>query len=526
MYLTTLKFHRALEWFKQSSYDYMLLYASGSSKIDYDMVGDFLRYKDLIDRQTGKLVCFLHFIERTESNDSTQGTILQAEHKDSVESFMLYHIMTEEAKQITRRELYNGVGLEATYQTTDEICDFFGIARYKLPAFILIHKLSPNDSILSFKKQYSIISIKEKKDFESLLNPIKIANDCINDLDLINKELSSVESEPTYNAVLEDIEAIKRGIENLKSEKKTDLIEKLNGILSEINSLLCDYHINNYAFVMVRPYIIKKYLTHTGVIKEFMRDHNDLYYRYKSLFYKIEKWDHREMNFIKIMQSDLINKEKLLVRSQTRESRIKTLIDESRYVKELYKKSFEEKLMMEDASPLITAIISRSSTLPMIFESAIKTYLCKDILVRSIINDVREKVNKMQFNVFISCKSEDYENGEELYAFLKSKGYMPFIASKSLREIGGDKYSSVISDVIDICSHMIVYATNILYVETPYVKSEWDMFCNEIKAGRKKGKLLTILRDPKQGVNLPIDLRSREVLSIDSYKNSICNYLY
>ena len=103
---------------------------------------------------------------------------------------------------------------------------------------------------------------------------------------------------------------------------------------------------------------------------------------------------------------------------------------------------------------------------------------------------------------------------------------MPFIASKSLREIGGDKYSSVISDVIDICSHMIVYATNILYVETPYVKSEWDMFCNEIKAGRKKGKLLTILRDPKQGVNLPIDLRSREVLSIDSYKNSICNYLY
>ena len=51
------------------------------------------------------------------------------------------------------------------------------------------------------------------------------------------------------------------------------------------------------------------------------------------------------------------------------------------------------------------------------------------------------------------------------------------------------------------------------------------MFCNEVKAGRKKGKLITLLQDSKQGEKLPIDLRSREVLTISTFKESICNYL-
>ena len=142
-----------------------------------------------------------------------------------------------------------------------------------------------------------------------------------------------------------------------------------------------------------------------------------------------------------------------------------------------------------------------------------------------IIDDVKRKVKDLQFNVFISCKSEDYELGEDVYAFLRSKGYKPFIASKSLREIGNDIYSAAISDVIDVCQHMIVFASDLLYVETPYVKSEWNMFCNEVKAGRKKGKLITLLQDSKQGEKLPIDLRSREVLTISTFKESICNYL-
>ena len=71
---------------------------------------------------------------------------------------------------------------------------------------------------------------------------------------------------------------------------------------------------------------------------------------------------------------------------------------------------------------------------------------------------------------------------------------------------------------------MIVFATDQRYVESPYVESEWSMFVNELKAGRKTGKLLTIIPDPIQGQKLPIDLRQREIFPTDNYE-AICDYL-
>lgn len=526
MYLTTIKFKRALEWFAQTSYDYMLLYASGATKLDYDMVDYFLEYKELIDRQTGEMVCFLHFMESSDSYRYGSRTIIQVEHNNNtVVDFMLYHISTEEARNLTKRDLYRSVGLKATYQTTDDICSFFDISRHELPAFILVHKTPNAFSIESFKEQYSIFSIKSKDDFDSLLMPIKIANDFKMDLQLTKHKLFLTQSEQTYGEVLKDIELKRKSIESLESGKNDDLIENIQRIMTEINDSLCEYD-TGFRFTTIEPpKTVKKLLTEAGIIKGYMEKHNDLYFRYKALYYKIMKWDNnKEKNIVKL-QKEVSEKEALLLLSQTRESRIKELTETIDYIIELYKKKFEEVLLMEDASPLVYSIINNSSTLPMILESTIKIYMCKEKLFKSIADDIRNKVKKMQFDVFISCKSEDYEQGEAVYAFLKNKGYKPFIASKSLRDIGGDRFSLVISEIIDVCTHMIVIATQPLYVETSYVKSEWSMFCNEMKTGRKKGKLLTILKDPTQGPELPIDLRIREVLSISDYKASICNYL-
>ena len=524
MFITTLKFKRTLEWFLHSSFDYLLLYASGSDKFDYEMVEEFLRYKDVIDRQTGKMVCFLHFIEKSDVHLNSNASMIQADHKVANEDMMLYHIKTETAKELTKKELYHGVGLESTFDTTEEMCSFLGIERYHLPAFILIHKKGHERYINSFTNQYSIFTITSKDDLYSFLLPIKLANDLKVDWGNAIISIKKVQSEPTNSEVKQAVKAIIKGIEKLQTKKKEDLVEHLYTIWVEINTIFNEYGIFSNLEI-VRPYMIKKTLFQAGVIKDFMDNHNDLYFRYKSLFYKIEKWDKRKNNIIVNLQNDLEKKNILLLKSQNREERLCQLENSLEYIKQLYKKRIEEKLLMTDASSLVNAIISNSTVLPTILENTIKRYLEKDALIKSIIDDVKEKVKNKGFNVFISCKSEDYELGEDVYAFLKSKGYKPFIASKSLREVGNDNYSAVISEVIDICQNMIVFASELLYVETPYVKSEWNMFCNEVKAGRKKGKLLTLLQDPKQGVFLPIDLRSREVLPISSYQQNICDYL-
>lgn len=74
---------------------------------------------------------------------------------------------------------------------------------------------------------------------------------------------------------------------------------------------------------------------------------------------------------------------------------------------------------------------------------------------------------------------------------------------------------------------MIVFATDIAYLRTPYVQSEWSLFCNEARSGRKHGKLLSIVSDGMDvtSKDFPIDLRNREVLRITDYQSRICEYL-
>lgn len=524
MYLTSIKFTTALEWFLKSSYQYLLLFAAGADESDYQTVEYFLKNKALIDRQTGRLVCFLHFVER-EQADFHGAKIIQAEHHEAVENFMLYHIKTEEAIELTRRELYHGVGLEATYQTTEDLCAYFGISRYELPALILVHNGFHQPPIDSFKKQHSLFTIKDVQDVKSFFIPIKLADDLNADYKHIADELSEVQREPTEVEIQQSIQSIEAGIERVSNTGKDDLVDSLNRVLSEVNSTLGEFGITQQ-LTLVRPYDFKKFLIQNGIVKDYMIPHSDLFSTYKKLYYKVLKWDDNKAARIAKLQSELSSKKEQLTKARTKDTRIQALKDRLSSLLELYQKRFEEALLMEDASALVTSITRSSSALPELLENTIKTFMHKKELINTLVNRIREKVRERQFDVFISCKSQDYEEGEKVYAFLKSRGYKPFIASKSLREIGEAQYSPVISEVVDVCNHMIVFASNLDYVEAPYVQSEWSMFCNEEKAGRKNGKLLTIIEDPRMGVSLPIDLRSREVLPIHGYEDSLCSYLH
>lgn len=146
--------------------------------------------------------------------------------------------------------------------------------------------------------------------------------------------------------------------------------------------------------------------------------------------------------------------------------------------------------------------------------------------VGCIIEKIQNEINELGFDVFISCKSEDYKSAHGVFNYLKDNGFKPFIADTSIKEVGIEQYTALIGMVIDKCYRMIVYATDINYIETPYVAAEWHAFINDINTGHKpNAKILSILSPSISPHELPLWLRDKQSLTTESYKNELLNYL-
>ena len=99
----------------------------------------------------------------------------------------------------------------------------------------------------------------------------------------------------------------------------------------------------------------------------------------------------------------------------------------------------------------------------------------------------------MKYDVFISCKSEDYESAKLIYDFLRDHNYRVFLADTELRKKGNAEYGKVIDEALDSAAHLILYTSRAEYVTSSYVESEWRIFIEEKRAGRKQGNLISIL---------------------------------
>lgn len=127
-----------------------------------------------------------------------------------------------------------------------------------------------------------------------------------------------------------------------------------------------------------------------------------------------------------------------------------------------------------------------------------------------------------QYDVFLSCKSEDYKNAKVVYDYLHSHDIKVFMADQSLRKEAISNYGEVIDEVLDKVKHIIVFATKLQYLlrnTSPYVYYEWHTFCEELKTGRKNGNLITILSPDITIDSLPIALRNRQSFRIANYKD-------
>ena len=111
----------------------------------------------------------------------------------------------------------------------------------------------------------------------------------------------------------------------------------------------------------------------------------------------------------------------------------------------------------------------------------------------------------MNYDIFISCKSEDYPIARKVYQYLKGQNYSVFLADTELRKKGNAEYGKIIDEALDTATHMIIIASNPEYIRSTYVESEWRIFMEEKRAGRKTGNIITIINFPISA--LPISLR-------------------
>ena len=114
-------------------------------------------------------------------------------------------------------------------------------------------------------------------------------------------------------------------------------------------------------------------------------------------------------------------------------------------------------------------------------------------------------VTNIRYDVFISCKSEDYPFARKVYQFLREQNYNVFLADTELRKKGNAEYGEIIDEALDSATHMVIVATKPGYIMSTYVKSEWRTFIEEKRSGRKIGNIVTLIEFSIS--ELPISLR-------------------
>ena len=131
----------------------------------------------------------------------------------------------------------------------------------------------------------------------------------------------------------------------------------------------------------------------------------------------------------------------------------------------------------------------------------------------------------MASQVFISFKNTDNglptadkELGEQLYRALMKKGVDVFFSNKSLLEFGEAAYKDAIDVALDECSIVIVICTRKEYLESPWIKYEWNTFQQDLLAGIKEGAIITYL-DGIAVSDVPRAIRHFQ--SFDVHKNSV-----
>lgn len=134
---------------------------------------------------------------------------------------------------------------------------------------------------------------------------------------------------------------------------------------------------------------------------------------------------------------------------------------------------------------------------------------------KETLNPCANDIKNVQYDVFISCKSEDYPFARKVYQYLREHNYNVFLADTELRKKGNAEYGEIIDEALDSATHMVIVATKPEYIMSAYVKSEWRTFIEEKRSGRKMGNIVTLIEFTIS--DLPISLRHFQSFNLKSF---------
>lgn len=516
MFTTTLTFNSLINWFKNSEFKYLFLFVCGYDT-NPDIVESIIHNQSDIDFLTGKDIAYIYF-ERDNVGIMSWG----------VRSVANYNIPKE--------------SIRLNYAVSEEVCDYFGISRYMLPALLVVSKdgtydlfpvksshelnlyLQPIGIITSFKKDIQSIerNITRIKDLPNIL---KIYYET---LEQKQKRLSYIEKH--YNVFVTDSSIAER----IEKNYKTLFAElKLKGIKQNVFESVFEngaYH--NLKTIQTKLLSLGLTSNYIPIIETIVMDINSVG--------NFEKFNSREgtvsLQVIKCFEK--YQKEKKLIKEEILElnkkiqdcqqevlmsEQILTRLDsQKREINEIYATKLRKSIFIPLKSDLLYELIDNRNIDIILL---LKWVRDNGLNINAVIERLNILVEEGDFDLFISCKSQDYEAAEEVYSFLQENGYHPFLASKTLRELGSDNYGYIIRKIISRCKIMIVFASDISYLTTSYVSAEWNQYLDELSAGLNNGKLFSIVPSGTLACLLPSGLRTKQFFTIENYREQILSYL-
>lgn len=128
-------------------------------------------------------------------------------------------------------------------------------------------------------------------------------------------------------------------------------------------------------------------------------------------------------------------------------------------------------------------------------------------------------MSKTNYEVFISFKysgkdgkpTRDAWLGEQIYNGFSAAGIKTFFSPVTLISVGADDYQRHIDEALDQAIVMIVIGTEQEYMESEWVRAEWQTFIGEVRGNRKQGRIFTYT-EGMQVTDLPLPLRKFQMI--------------
>lgn len=206
MFVTkTLNVNQIFRWFDLTTYNYLMLFLPSFNPQDRKIEDYVIDNQMSIDRLTGDMIAYISYDKDID---------------DSRLNSLFYHI---DECRLKKEQIKTGIAL------SEQICDFYSIGQFELPALILISK----------NREYSLYPISSESDMDTYMLPLKTLNSYIKDASALERRRNAIKDFPRQlvNAQKSLTEIIKKIKEY---ELAKEILSKEHSIVDRINE---NYHI-------------------------------------------------------------------------------------------------------------------------------------------------------------------------------------------------------------------------------------------------------------------------------------------